>query len=99
MRAYIQPTLGWIWYWYNTWQGRVRRMICVPRCSNVGLGSSALRAHTNPLSIFLFLARLRAISSLSTAADDTYSTGRSRFRNGCKDALLIRSLTALTCAL
>src|SRR5712692_3886790 len=97
MRAYIQPTFGWIWYWYNTWQGRVRRMICVPRCSNVGLGSSALMAHTNPPSMFLDLARLRASSSLFIEGDGTYTTGRFRRRKGCKDAFLSRSLTLLTC--
>jgi hypothetical protein len=29
---------------------RMRRMMCLPLCSNVGLGSSVLRTHTGPLA-------------------------------------------------
>src|SRR5438552_5754176 len=41
-------------------------MMCVPRCSKVGLGSIVLRAHTGPLWVPFSAARRRANASLST---------------------------------
>src|SRR5439155_13337881 len=39
-------------------------MMCVPRCSKVGLGSIVLRAHTGPLWVPFSAARRRASSSI-----------------------------------
>jgi hypothetical protein len=78
-------------------QHMARRMMCLPRCSNVGLGSNVLRAQTSPVWMPLSPATRRAKSSWSTEAERRNTTGKPCFSKGFSDSFFHLSLARFTC--